>query len=58
MTDKGKVIAKAKLAAGQRGKLTITLPKMRKGTHKLVVKYLGSAAVKPSASPPKKVTLR
>ena len=58
VTDKGKVIAKAQLAAAQRGKVTITLPKMKKGTHKLVVEYLGSSAVTPSASAPKKVTLR
>ena len=58
VTDKGRVIAKARLAAGQSGRLTITLPKMRKGTHKLVVKYLGSALVAPSSTAPKKVTLR
>jgi hypothetical protein len=58
VTDKGKVIAKAKLVANQRGKVTITLPKMKKGVHRLVVKYLGSAQVKPSASATKKVTLR
>ncbi|MBJ7357838.1 Ig-like domain-containing protein [Nocardioides sp.] len=58
VTDKGKVVAKARLVAGQRGKLTIMLPKMRRGTHKLAVKYLGSDQVKPSSSATKKVTLR
>lgn len=58
VTDKGKVIAKAKLVASHRGKVTIRLPKMKKGTHKLVVKYLGSGEVKPSSSPTKKVILR
>ena len=58
VTDKGKVVARAKLAPGHRGRLTITLPKMKKGKHTLVVKYLGSRQVKPSASAAKKVTLR
>ena len=58
VTDKGKVVARAKLSPANRGRLTITLPKMRKGTHKFVVQYLGSGQVKPSASAPKKVTLR
>jgi hypothetical protein len=58
VTDKGRVVARAKLAAGHRGRLTITLPKMKKGKHTLVVKYLGSGQVKPSASAPKKITLR
>jgi hypothetical protein len=58
VTDKGKVVARAKLAPSHRGKITIKLPKMKKGKHTLVVKYLGSGQVKPSASTPKKVTLR
>jgi hypothetical protein len=58
VTDKGRTIASVNLPASARGKVTITLPRMRKGVHKLVVKYLGSAKVKPSASSLKKVTLR
>lgn len=56
--DKGRTIGTADLAAAAKGKVTIRLPKMKKGVHKLVVKYLGSAKVKPSQSSLKKVTLR
>lgn len=58
VTDKGKVVARAQLAAGHRGRLKIRLPKLKKGKHTLVVKYLGSGKVKPSASTPRRVTLR
>lgn len=58
VTDGGKVIGRSTLSATQGGRVTVALPKMRKGTHKLVVKYLGSQRVKPSASRPTTVVLR
>jgi hypothetical protein len=56
--DRGRVIAKAKLQEAQRGKLVVSLPKLRKGTHKLVASYLGSADVAASASPQRTIRLR
>lgn len=58
VTDGGRVIARTTLSSAQRGRVTISLPRMRKGTHKLVVKYLGSTRVRPSASRVTTVTLR
>jgi hypothetical protein len=58
VTDKGAVVARGTLRAGDDGRTTLRLPKMRKGKHRLVVKYLGSAVVAPSTSPTKRVTLR
>lgn len=50
--DKGKVVGTGELKSGT---LTLTLNKLKKGKHQLVVEYLGSAATLASASAPIKV---
>ena len=56
--DKGVAIARATLRAEHEGRLAVRLPRMRKGSHRLTVSYLGSDRVKPSTSATKRVTLR
>ncbi|WP_205470939.1 Ig-like domain-containing protein [Nocardioides sp. SYSU D00038] len=58
LLDKGKRIASGKLAAGHRGRIVLRLPKLKRGVHKLVVKYLGSSTVKPSASATRTLRVR
>ncbi len=58
VTDKGRVIAKGKLATSSRGRVTLRLPRLTKGVHKLQVEYLGSTKVKPSISKVTKLRLR
>lgn len=48
--DGSKVISTATLSAPAKGSITITLPKLKKGTHKIKVGYAGSSAVNASAS--------
>lgn len=49
--DRGTAIATATLAAENRGVLTLTLPALSKGLHRLSVAYAGSDTVRPSTSP-------
>ncbi len=58
VTDKGTVIARGSLRTEHDGRTTLALPTMRKGKHRLVVKYLGSDRVEASTSTTKRVTLR
>ncbi|WP_344044885.1 Ig-like domain repeat protein [Nocardioides panacihumi] len=53
---KGHVIATKSLTAGQHGKLTFRLPKLKRGRYPLVMRYAGSATV--SASQSSSVTLK
>lgn len=53
-----KTLSTTTLAAAAKGKLTIKLPKLAKGKHTLVVRYLGSATVKPSAASKQVFTVR
>ena len=55
--DKGKVIGTAVLEQGDRGRISIAIGKLAKGTHKLVAKYLGSGTVDGSASRPRTVRI-
>ena len=52
------MIARAELSEAQRGKLLVSLPKLRKGTHKLLARNLGSPDVAASASPQRTIRLR
>lgn len=54
----GKVIGKAKIDAADRGKVVVRLAPLRKGKHKLVARYSGSATVAASASTQRTVRLR
>jgi hypothetical protein len=56
--DKGRAIAKAVLKPSHRGRITLTLPRMRKGTHTLVASYRGSTTVSASSSAKRTVRLR
>lgn len=56
--DKGRTIGRATLSASHRGRVTVRLPKLKKGVHKLVVKYLGSSTVRPSTGPVRTVRVR
>ena len=55
--DKGKVIGSAVLEEDDRGRISIALGKLAKGTHKLVAKFLGSGTVEASASKVKTLRL-
>ena len=55
--DKGRTIARATLGAGDRGRVVVTLPRLRKGTHVLVVHYAGSADTAPSSSAERRIRL-
>lgn len=48
--DNGRVVARSVLKESHRGRLTITLPRMRRGPHTLVASYRGSDAVSRSSS--------
>lgn len=54
--DGKKVIATVTLKANKLGKLTIKLPKLKKGKHQILVSYSGDAAI--AGSKAKKVTLK
>lgn len=56
--DKGRRIARAVLTASDKGRITVTLPRLRKGKHQLVAQYLGSDTTRPSASSRRTVQLR
>ncbi|WP_295660630.1 Ig-like domain-containing protein, partial [uncultured Nocardioides sp.] len=56
--DKGRTIARARLAASDRGRVTVRLPKLRRGKHVLVVRYQGSPTVAASSSAARSVRLR
>jgi hypothetical protein len=58
LARKGRVVARGTLSAGQRGVLKLSVAKLGKGKHRLVVEYAGSSAVAPSTSPVKKVRLK
>ena len=58
VTDRGRTIGSASLSAASGGKVTVRLPRLARGRHVLVVKYAGSATVKPSQSAARTVTLR
>lgn len=55
VTDRGRVIGSGTLRSGRS---TVALPKLGRGKHVLVVKYAGSATVKPSQSAARTVTIR
>lgn len=48
--DGSKVVTSASLAASAKGSIKITLPKLKKGTHKITAVYAGSGTVKGSSS--------
>lgn len=56
--DGRKQLGTATLKAGSGGRVTVTIPKLGKGKHVLVVKYAGSSTVKPSVSAKRTVTVR
>jgi hypothetical protein len=58
VTDRGRAIGSANLTAASAGKVTVRLPKLARGRHVLVVKYAGSATVKPSQSAARTVVVR
>ncbi len=49
--DGSKAVATATLTADSHGIVTVTLPKLSRGVHRLSVSYAGSDTVKPSKSP-------
>jgi hypothetical protein len=55
--DKGVAIGRATLREAHDGRVTVDLPRMRQGKHRLTVSYLGSDQVRPSTSATKRVTL-
>ncbi|MFC7766091.1 choice-of-anchor I domain-containing protein [Leucobacter soli] len=54
--DGGKTLKTVTLKAGHKGKVSVTLPKLKKGTHKISVKVLGSSTLNSVTS--KQVKLR
>jgi hypothetical protein len=56
--DRGRRIGAARLTAAQHGHVRVALPRMAQGRHVLVVRYGGSATVRPSQSAVRTVTLR
>lgn len=48
--DRKRVIASKSLSAAANGRLTVTLPKLRRGKHRITVTYLGSTQVERSTS--------
>lgn len=56
--DKGRTIARAVLKAKHRGRIVITLPKLRRGKHVLTAQYAGSPTVAASTSARRAVSLR
>jgi hypothetical protein len=55
----GKVVKRDTLRAGDRGKVSITLPKVRRtGTHRVTVTYEGSADIRSRTSQPKTLRVR
>ncbi|WP_278256117.1 Ig-like domain-containing protein [Nocardioides convexus] len=50
MYDGAKVIKRVTLKAANLGRLTVTLPRLAKGTHKIRVLYSGNGYVARSAS--------
>lgn len=56
--DRSRRIAAATLKPAHRGRITVTLPKLRKGHHKISVKYLGDGRTKGSRSASRTLTVR
>ncbi len=56
--DGKRKIATKKLTAGAKGRVTITLPKLKKGTHRIKVVYSGNAQLTAATSKVRKVTSR
>ncbi|WP_107773007.1 Ig-like domain-containing protein [Nocardioides sediminis] len=56
--DKGRTIARATLQASHQGRITVRLPRLRKGKHVLVAQYLGSPTVAASSSGKRTLRLR
>ena len=56
--DKGRTIARASLKQSHRGRIVVTLPRMRAGKHVLVASYRGSATTSASSSAKRTVRLR
>ncbi len=56
--DGGRTIGRAEVRAAQNGTITVRLPRLAKGKHRLVTKFLGSRTVRASASAPRTVTVR
>lgn len=54
----GKRAVKAKLSAAKRGKITVVLPKTKRGTYKVKATYRGSSTVAQSAAKARTVRLR
>lgn len=48
--DRAKVLKKLTLVTAKNGKVTIKLPKLKKGKHRILVKYLGDATTQGSRS--------
>jgi hypothetical protein len=56
--DGRRTLARAALKASHRGRITLRLPRLAKGRHRLQVSYTGSTAVRPSTSPVRTITVR
>ena len=56
--DKGRTVARASLKASHGGRIVITLPRLRPGTHVLVATYRGSDMTSASSSAKRTVRLR
>ena len=48
--DRTKVLKKLTLFTAKNGKVTVKLPKLKKGKHRILVKYLGDATTQGSRS--------
>jgi hypothetical protein len=57
VTDRGRVIARATLSVSDDGRVVVTLPRLKKGKHVLLVKYGGSATTVGSSSSKRTLTL-
>jgi hypothetical protein len=58
VTDRGKVVGRAVLRPGDRGRVVVRLSRLARGKHVLRASYGGSAAVGASASAPRTVRVR
>ena len=56
--DGTKVIATRTLKPGHRGKLTVTLPKLKNGKHRIRVTLAGNAVQTARTTPVKRLTVR
>ena len=48
--DRTKVLKKVTLVTAKNGKITVKLPKLKRGKHRILVKYLGDATTQGSRS--------